>query len=56
MCILQEVNDPLKNDALEQIEDHTFEGLKGLGAFGLQVPVDLGELLLESFLAVSNRL
>lgn len=35
--MLQEVNDPMKNDALEKVEDHTLEGLKELGAFGLQV-------------------
>ncbi|KAM9425486.1 very long-chain specific acyl-CoA dehydrogenase, mitochondrial [Pholidichthys leucotaenia] len=38
----EEVNDPVKNDALEKVEDHTMEGLKELGAFGLQVPSDLG--------------
>lgn len=38
----QEVNDPAKNDALEKVEDHTLEGLKELGAFGLQVPCELG--------------
>ena len=36
------MNDPAKNDELERIEDHTLEGLKELGAFGLQVPVDYG--------------
>uniref|UniRef100_A0A8C9WGL6 Very long-chain specific acyl-CoA dehydrogenase, mitochondrial n=1 Tax=Scleropages formosus TaxID=113540 RepID=A0A8C9WGL6_SCLFO len=41
---LQEVNDPMKNDALEKVEDSTMEGLKELGAFGLQVPTDLGGL------------
>ncbi|CAL8325895.1 unnamed protein product [Lota lota] len=40
----QEVNDPAKNDALEKVEDHTMQGLKEMGAFGLQVPVDLGGL------------
>lgn len=40
----EEVNDPVKNDALEKVEDHTMEGLKELGAFGLQVPADLGGL------------
>ncbi len=40
-CI-QEVNDPMKNDALEKVEEHTMEGLKAMGAFGLQVPADLG--------------
>ncbi|MEQ2160140.1 hypothetical protein GOODEAATRI_030438, partial [Goodea atripinnis] len=34
--LLQEVNDPAKNDALEKVEDHTMEGLKEMGAFGLQ--------------------
>ncbi|XP_012690872.2 very long-chain specific acyl-CoA dehydrogenase, mitochondrial [Clupea harengus] len=38
----EEVNDPAKNDALEKVEDHTMEGLKEMGAFGLQVPADLG--------------
>lgn len=38
----QEVNDPMKNDALEKVEEHTMEGLKEMGAFGLQVPADLG--------------
>ena len=37
------MNDPFKNDELEKIEDKTMEGLKDLGAFGLQVPVDLCE-------------
>lgn len=40
----EEVNDPAKNDALEKVEDHTMEGLKEMGAFGLQVPVDHGGL------------
>lgn len=40
----EEVNDPAKNDALEKVEDHTMEGLKEMGAFGLQVPTDLGGL------------
>ncbi|KAK1797178.1 hypothetical protein P4O66_008567 [Electrophorus voltai] len=38
----EEVNDPAKNDVLEKVEDHTLEGLKEMGAFGLQVPADLG--------------
>ncbi|XP_055053762.2 very long-chain specific acyl-CoA dehydrogenase, mitochondrial [Misgurnus anguillicaudatus] len=38
----EEVNDPMKNDALEKVEDHTMEGLKEMGAFGLQVPAELG--------------
>ncbi len=32
----------MKNDALEKVEEHTMEGLKEMGAFGLQVPADLG--------------
>uniref|UniRef100_A0A6I8NHF7 Very long-chain specific acyl-CoA dehydrogenase, mitochondrial n=1 Tax=Ornithorhynchus anatinus TaxID=9258 RepID=A0A6I8NHF7_ORNAN len=38
----EEVNDPAKNDALEQVEEGTMQGLKELGAFGLQVPSELG--------------
>lgn len=38
----QEVNDPAKNDTLEKVEDATIQGLKELGAFGLQVPSELG--------------
>ncbi|XP_007521821.1 very long-chain specific acyl-CoA dehydrogenase, mitochondrial isoform X2 [Erinaceus europaeus] len=38
----QEVNDPAKNDSMEQVEETTLQGLKELGAFGLQVPSDLG--------------
>lgn len=44
----EEVNDPAKNDALEKVEDNTMEGLKEMGAFGLQVPVDLGGLGLKN--------
>ncbi|XP_013880012.1 very long-chain specific acyl-CoA dehydrogenase, mitochondrial [Austrofundulus limnaeus] len=44
----QEVNDPAKNDSLEKVEDHTMEGLKEMGAFGLQVPADLGGLGLSN--------
>lgn len=44
----QEVNDPAKNDALEKVEDHTMQGLKELGAFGLQVPSALGGLGLSN--------
>lgn len=42
------MNDPAKNDALEKVEDHTMEGLKEMGAFGLQVPSDLGGLGLSN--------
>ncbi|KAM9833610.1 very long-chain specific acyl-CoA dehydrogenase, mitochondrial [Syngnathus typhle] len=44
----EEVNDPAKNDTLEKVEDHTMEGLKEMGAFGLQVPADLGGLGLNN--------
>uniref|UniRef100_A0A8C2VCZ6 Very long-chain specific acyl-CoA dehydrogenase, mitochondrial n=1 Tax=Chinchilla lanigera TaxID=34839 RepID=A0A8C2VCZ6_CHILA len=40
----EEVNDPAKNDTLEQVEETTLQGLKELGAFGLQVPSELGGL------------
>ncbi|XP_026274672.1 very long-chain specific acyl-CoA dehydrogenase, mitochondrial [Frankliniella occidentalis] len=43
-----EVNDPLKNDQLEKVEDQSLEGLWELGAFGLQVPQDLGGLGLNN--------
>ncbi|XP_014645082.1 PREDICTED: very long-chain specific acyl-CoA dehydrogenase, mitochondrial isoform X1 [Ceratotherium simum simum] len=38
----QDVNDPAKNDMLERVEETTMQGLKELGAFGLQVPSELG--------------
>ncbi|XP_012312866.1 very long-chain specific acyl-CoA dehydrogenase, mitochondrial [Aotus nancymaae] len=38
----EEVNDPAKNDTLEVVEETTLQGLKELGAFGLQVPSELG--------------
>uniref|UniRef100_A0A3Q2VVL6 Acyl-CoA dehydrogenase very long chain n=1 Tax=Haplochromis burtoni TaxID=8153 RepID=A0A3Q2VVL6_HAPBU len=44
----EEVNDPAKNDALEKVEDHTMEGLKEMGAFGMQVPADLGGIGLSN--------
>ncbi|XP_061565529.1 very long-chain specific acyl-CoA dehydrogenase, mitochondrial [Cololabis saira] len=44
----EEVNDPAKNDALEKVEDDTMQGLKEMGAFGLQVPADLGGLGLSN--------
>uniref|UniRef100_V9KMZ2 Very long-chain specific acyl-CoA dehydrogenase, mitochondrial n=1 Tax=Callorhinchus milii TaxID=7868 RepID=V9KMZ2_CALMI len=43
-----EVNDAAANDALEKVEDRTMEGLKEMGAFGLQVPTDLGGLGLSN--------
>lgn len=42
------MNDAAKNDALEKVEDRTMEGLKEMGAFGLQVPADLGGLGLSN--------
>ncbi|XP_033928147.1 LOW QUALITY PROTEIN: very long-chain specific acyl-CoA dehydrogenase, mitochondrial [Melopsittacus undulatus] len=44
----EEVNDPFKNDALERVEEATMQGLKELGAFGLQVPPELGGLGLSN--------
>ncbi|XP_044273108.1 very long-chain specific acyl-CoA dehydrogenase, mitochondrial isoform X2 [Varanus komodoensis] len=44
----QEVNDPAQNDSLEQVEERTMQGLKELGAFGLQVPTQLGGLGLSN--------
>ncbi|CAG00726.1 unnamed protein product, partial [Tetraodon nigroviridis] len=44
----EEVNDAAKNDSLEKVEDSTMEGLKEMGAFGLQVPADLGGLGLSN--------
>ncbi|XP_050819878.1 very long-chain specific acyl-CoA dehydrogenase, mitochondrial-like isoform X2 [Gopherus flavomarginatus] len=38
----EEVNDPAENEKLESIETATLEGLKEMGAFGLQVPEELG--------------
>lgn len=36
------MNDAAKNDMLERVEETTMQGLKELGAFGLQVPNELG--------------
>ncbi|XP_073958376.1 very long-chain specific acyl-CoA dehydrogenase, mitochondrial-like [Choristoneura fumiferana] len=44
LVLSQLVNDPAKNDAAAQIEEHTTAGLWELGAFGLQVPTELGGL------------
>nr|XP_054771211.1 very long-chain specific acyl-CoA dehydrogenase, mitochondrial-like [Lytechinus pictus] len=40
----EEVNDAQKNDTLEKVEDHTMQGLREMGAFGLQVSTDHGGL------------
>lgn len=45
----QEVNDFLKNDSLEKVEDYVMEGLKELGVFGFQVSVDNGKLFILKF-------
>lgn len=42
LCLPQEVNDSAKNDMMEQVDETTIQGLKELGAFGLQVPSELG--------------
>ncbi|KAK6195102.1 hypothetical protein SNE40_000594 [Patella caerulea] len=40
----EEQNDAMKNDSIEKVDDVSMEGLKAMGAFGLQVPQDLGGL------------
>lgn len=44
----QEVNDPAKNDKESRVEENTAAGLWELGAFGLQVPAELGGLGLNN--------
>merc|ERR1712241_1065729 len=39
--VMEEQNDPLLNDQLESVPEDTVQGLRELGAFGLQVPVEL---------------
>merc|ERR1719251_801068 len=39
--VMTEQNDPLVNDAQESVPEPTVQALKELGAFGLQVPVEL---------------
>lgn len=46
--VLAEQNDPLKNDALESIPDHTLNALKEVGGYGLQVPEEYGGAGLNS--------
>ncbi|KAI0224087.1 Very long-chain specific acyl-CoA dehydrogenase, mitochondrial [Lamellibrachia satsuma] len=38
----EEINDPLKNDEIEDVDPPTLEALKEMGAFGLQVPTKYG--------------
>merc|ERR1719336_2711618 len=40
--VMEEQNDPLLNDQLESVPEETVQSLRELGAFGLQVPEDLG--------------
>ncbi|CAG5132308.1 unnamed protein product, partial [Candidula unifasciata] len=40
----EEQNDAAKNDSLEKVEDSTMQGLREMGAFGLQVPQEYGGL------------
>lgn len=42
------MNDPAKNDVLEKVDEKSLAGLWELGAFGLQVPQDLGGLGLNN--------
>ncbi|XP_064293711.1 very long-chain specific acyl-CoA dehydrogenase, mitochondrial isoform X2 [Phalacrocorax carbo] len=44
----EEVNNPARNDALERVEEATMQGLKEMGAFGLQVPPEMGGLGLSN--------
>lgn len=44
----EEVNDPFKNDMLEKVDPQSMEGLWELGAFGLQVPQELGGMGLNN--------
>ncbi|XP_018431491.1 PREDICTED: very long-chain specific acyl-CoA dehydrogenase, mitochondrial-like, partial [Nanorana parkeri] len=44
----QEVNDPALNDDLQRVDDKSMAGLKELGAFGLQIPVELGGMGLNN--------
>merc|ERR1719394_1229344 len=39
--VMAEQNDPLLNDAQEKVPEDTVQALRELGAFGLQVPVEL---------------
>merc|ERR1719350_867947 len=39
--VMEEQNDPLLNDQLESVPEETTNALRELGAFGLQVPVEL---------------
>merc|ERR1719462_1036520 len=40
--VMEEQNDPLLNDLLEKVPEESVQALRDFGAFGLQVPVELG--------------
>merc|ERR1739838_663872 len=40
--VMTEQNDPLLNDQLESVPEETVQALRDFGAFGLQVPTELG--------------
>ncbi|XP_026581134.1 very long-chain specific acyl-CoA dehydrogenase, mitochondrial-like, partial [Pseudonaja textilis] len=40
----EEVNNPSRNDELAQVQEKTMQGLKEMGAFGLQIPTAFGGL------------
>lgn len=44
----EEVNDPMLNDSLSKVPDDVLQGLKDLGAFGLQVPTEYDGLGLNN--------
>ncbi|KAG8240081.1 hypothetical protein J437_LFUL019658, partial [Ladona fulva] len=46
--MFQESNDPAKNDANETVDEQTLQGLREMGAFGMQVPTDLGGIGLSN--------
>ncbi|XP_078693160.1 very long-chain specific acyl-CoA dehydrogenase, mitochondrial-like isoform X2 [Branchiostoma floridae x Branchiostoma belcheri] len=51
----EEQNDASKNDMIEKVDDPTMQGLKEMGAFGLQVPQDLGGLGLSNTQSIKTR-
>ena len=48
LCFEKEKNDALKNDQLEKVPDEIMQGLKDLGAFGLQTPAEFNGLGLNN--------
>ena len=42
LFVCQDHNDPLKNDEEGVLDERTMDGLKLMGAFGLQVPEEYG--------------